>query len=160
MAEFSLFTREVRDAIIVENSSFPFIRASIARIGFRRKGLSYRRHRRIGGQTHYNLIGMTIFAIAGILSASTLLLRLPMYLFPFWLLAITGLAVRFSSTQSPGVAAAGFVLTAAYLGFTSAVTALYVARSYKNGLSRPNAVLDARLSTIARAGHPPAPERV
>ena len=38
MAEFSLFTREVRDAILRENSSFPFLRASIARVGFRRAG--------------------------------------------------------------------------------------------------------------------------
>ena len=34
MAEFSLFTREVRDAILDENTSFPFLRASIARVGF------------------------------------------------------------------------------------------------------------------------------
>ncbi len=59
MAEFSLITAEVRNAVIDEINSFPFIRASIGRIGFRRKNVPYTRERRSAGETHYNLIGMT-----------------------------------------------------------------------------------------------------
>src|ERR1043166_6956359 len=42
MAEFSLFTREVRDALVNENTSFPFIRASIGRVGFRRAAIPFK----------------------------------------------------------------------------------------------------------------------
>jgi dolichol-phosphate mannosyltransferase len=142
MAEFSLFTKEVRDAIIEENTSFPFLRASIGRVGFRRAGIPFKRQKRIAGSTHYNLFAMSIIAIGGILSASTLFLRLPIFILPFWLLSLLGLGIGYVSTASPWFALAAFVLSAAYLGGTVAFTALYVARTYKNGLHRPNAFID------------------
>jgi dolichol-phosphate mannosyltransferase len=146
MAEFSLFTREVRDAIIDDRSSFPFIRASIGRVGFRRAAIPFTRQRRIAGTTHYNLIGMSIFAIAGLLSASTLLLRLPIYLLPFWFLALSGLGVCAVAAQSAWAALAGLLLFAFYVGASLACIAMYVARAYKNGLQRPNAIIDRRRS--------------
>ena len=72
MAEFSLMTDEVRIAIMQDHTSFPFIRASLGRVGFRVAGIPYKREARIAGETHYNFIGMAIFAIAGVLSSSTL----------------------------------------------------------------------------------------
>jgi polyisoprenyl-phosphate glycosyltransferase len=148
MAEFSLFTSEVRDAILNENTSFPFLRASIARVGFRRAAIPFTRQKRIAGSTHYNLTGMSIFAIAGILSASTLFLRLPIYLLPFWLLALLLLGAGYVSTQSLWMLVAAFLLFAAYVGATAAFTALYVARAYKNGLQRPNAFIDRGRSIL------------
>ncbi len=153
MAEFSLFTKEVRDAIIEENSSFPFLRASIGRVGFRRTGIPFKRQKRIAGGTHYNLISMSMFAIGGILSASTLFLRLPIFLLPFWLLSLLGLGIGYVLTASPWFALAAFVFLAAYLGGTAAFTALYVARTYKNGLYRPNAFIDHGRSILQPALH-------
>src|SRR5260370_14521814 len=101
MAEFSLFTREVRDAVLNENTSFPFLRASIARVGFRRAAIPFKREKRIAGNTHYNLIRLSVFAVAGILSASTLFLRLPIYLLPLWLLCLLLLCIGYVSTHSP-----------------------------------------------------------
>jgi dolichol-phosphate mannosyltransferase len=141
MAEFSLMTNEVRDAIVQDNNSFPFIRSSIARVGFRRIGIPYKRHRRIAGETSYNLFSMTIFAIAGILSSSTLPLRLPIYLLPFWLLLTAGLGAFQILTSNPWVLLANVLLASVYLGSIAAFTALYVARSYKNGLGRANYVI-------------------
>jgi polyisoprenyl-phosphate glycosyltransferase len=146
MAEFSLFTREVRDAVLRENTSFPFLRGAIARVGFRRVGLEYKRDKRIGGQTHYNVLGMSVFAIAGILASSTLLLRLPAFMLPAWFLALCACTIAYCITGALWIAATGFLLTAGYLGFGVAAVALYVARAYKNGLMRPNAVLDSRSS--------------
>ncbi len=144
MAEFSLITSEVRDAIVQDNNSFPFIRSSIARVGFRRIGIPYKRHRRIAGETHYNLLGMTIFAIAGILSASTLPLRVPIYLLPFWLLLTAALGATQIVTGNPWFLLANVLSACAYLGGTAAFTALYVARTYKNGLGRPNYIIQKR----------------
>jgi len=89
MAEFSLITREVRDAIVADRTSFPFIRASIGRVGFRRNGISYKRHPRVGGKTHFRPRGLVDFAVSGILASSTLFLRLPIFVLPFWLVAVS-----------------------------------------------------------------------
>jgi hypothetical protein len=151
MAEFSLFTSEVRTAVLDENTSFPFLRAAIARVGFRRAAIPFKRHKRIAGDTHYNLFRMSIFAIAGILSASTLFLRLPIYLLPVWLLTLLGLSVGYVSTQSVWYAVAAFLVFAGYVGATMAFTALYVARTYKNGLHRPNAFIDHGRSVLQPA---------
>jgi glycosyltransferase involved in cell wall biosynthesis len=151
MAEFSLFTKEVRDAILDENTSFPFLRASIARVGFRRAAIPFKRQRRIAGSTHYNLMKMSFFAIGGILSASTLFLRLPIYLLPVWLLSLLFLSVGYVSTHSPWMVVAAFLLFAVYTGTTMAFTAMYVARAYKNGLHRPNAFIDRSRSVLQPA---------
>ncbi|MBA1158174.1 glycosyltransferase family 2 protein [Microvirga mediterraneensis] len=144
MAEFGMFTAEVRDAIISDQNSFPFIRSSISRVGFRRCGIPFKRQRRIGGQTHYNIMGMVIFAVAGILSASTLFLRLPIYILPFWILVLTGLMIAFLQTGAYWTAIVGLYVFAIYVGTALAFVSLYVARSYKNGLQRPSAFINRR----------------
>lgn len=148
MAEFCLITAEVRDAIVADHNSFPFIRSSIARVGFHRIGIPYKRHHRIAGETHYNLIGMMIFAVAGILSASTLPLRLPIYLLPFWLLLTAILGVTQIATGNTWFLLANALSACAYLGGTTAFTALYVARNYKNGLGRPNYIIHRRYTQM------------
>jgi len=148
MAEFSLFTAEVRDAIIQDSTSFPFLRASIGRVGFRRKNVPYRRHARVAGETHYNLLSMTTFAVAGILSSSTFALRVPAYTFPFWLAfmcVVTLLAaVSPAPWQVPVLLCSGF----GFLGFVVTASGLYLARVYKNGLMRPNAIVRRQLSVL------------
>jgi glycosyltransferase involved in cell wall biosynthesis len=142
MAEFSLFSNEVRTAVLAENSSFPFLRAAIARVGFRRAAIPFKRQKRVAGDTHYNIFRMIIFAVAGILSSSTLFLRLPIYFLPFWLLTLLGLCAGYATTHGVWYALAAFLVFAAYFGATMAFAALYVARTYKNGLHRPNAFID------------------
>lgn len=141
MAEFSLMTSEVRDAIAEDKTSFPFIRASIGRVGFKTLGIPYKREARIAGDTHYNIIGMTIFAIAGILSSSTLLLRLPIYTLPFWSAAIAALAAGIALAPQAWMWPLLITLIALYLGSSLAFVAIYVARIYKNTLGRPNFVI-------------------
>jgi len=148
MAEFSLFTSEVRDAIVDDRSSFPFLRASIGRVGFRRAAIPFSRQRRIAGATHYNLVGMSIFAVAGLLSASTLLLRLPVYILPFWILTLCVLGTWSVVAHSVWAGLAAAIVFASYIGASIAFTALYVARAYKNGLQRPNAVIDRKWSSL------------
>jgi glycosyltransferase involved in cell wall biosynthesis len=141
MAEFSLMSAEVRDAIIRDTTSFPFIRASIGRVGFRLHGIPYKREPRVGGETHYNLLGMTIFAVAGILSASTLLLRLPIYVLPFWAAIMAGLALLMMWGAVSWAYPLFLLLLALYVGSTLAFISIYVARIYNNTLGRPNFVI-------------------
>jgi len=151
MAEFSLFTSDVRDAIVDDRSSFPFLRASIGRVGFQRAAIPFARQPRIAGTTHYNIIGMSIFAVAGLLSASTLLLRLPIFILPFWLLALCALGAWAIAIQSAWVGLSALIVFAGYVGSSIAFIALYVARAYKNGLQRPNAVIDRKRSELPPA---------
>ncbi|HIF02741.1 MAG TPA: glycosyltransferase, partial [Nitrospinaceae bacterium] len=53
MAEFSLFTRVVRDEVLKTKTSFPFIRNELAYVGFRQIGIPYNREKRIGGKGNY-----------------------------------------------------------------------------------------------------------
>lgn len=148
MAEFSLLTSEVRDAMLCDCNSFPFIRSSIGRIGFQRVGIPYKRHRRIAGETHYNIFGMIFFAVAGILSSSTLPLRIPIYLLPFWVLSTAILGIIQIESGNPWFLLLNALLSCTYIGSSIAFIALYVARTYKNGLGRPNYFIHHRFTHL------------
>ncbi|MBX9694051.1 MAG: glycosyltransferase family 2 protein [Cyanobacteria bacterium] len=144
MAEFSLFTLEVREAMIQEKTAYPFVRASIARVGFKRKGISYKRDPRIGGVTHFPPKTMVTFAIAAILSTSTLFVKLPIYTFPIWFLAVVSLSVWRVYCESRWIDAGIIALCALYFGLSLAFAALYVGRCYKASLRRPNYIISKK----------------
>jgi len=148
MAEFSLMTSEVRDAIMEDSTSFPFIRASIGRVGFKRKGIPYKRQKRVAGQSNFRGLSLIYFAIAGILSSSTLFLRLPIQTLFFWLLAVVALAVLRVYNESRWIDAALIILSATYLGTSVAFIAIYVGRTYKNSLRRPNFIISQKDSRL------------
>jgi glycosyltransferase involved in cell wall biosynthesis len=148
MAEFALLTREVRNAIIADRTSFPFLRASIGRAGYRRHAIAYKRDPRIAGETHYSVLGLIKFAIAGILSSSTWLLRISVYLLPLWLTALTAITAAAIFTDARWPLPVMLLLSAGYIGCTASFTAIYVGRAYKDGLGRPNAFIDSRLTFI------------
>ena len=148
MAEFSLFTADVRDAVAASGSTYPFLRAEIAHFGFRRKGIRYDRQPRIAGTSHFNLYSMTRFAVAGILSSTTVPLRAALYLLPP-LFVINALGLW---AEASGRWAWGFELLVTadllYLCVGLAIVALYTARNYRNVIARPLAVVDWRLSAL------------
>ncbi|MEO8592710.1 MAG: glycosyltransferase family 2 protein [Candidatus Solibacter sp.] len=156
MAEFSLITAEVREAILLNQTSFPFLRAEIGYAGFVRFGIPYTRQKRVAGETHYNLLGMTIFAVAGILTASTVLMRLAAYLLPFIILINVGLAiwdVRSGDTRGFHLSV---TLDLVYLIAMLTGLGLYIARIYKNGMRRPNFIVNRRACLLNRNFAPDA----
>lgn len=150
MAEFSLISAHVRDAMVDNQSTFPFLRTEIGYSGFRRIGIPYDRQARIVGNSHYNLFRMTAFALGGILSSSTFLLRLGAYVAPPLLLANVLLAALDVFTGSGG--SRGFrlavLLDLMYLIAFVAVLCIYQARVYKDGVNRPVFIVDWRRSSI------------
>lgn len=148
MAEFALLTSEVRDATVASLDSFPFLRSSMARVGFNRIGISYKRAPRIAGETHYNLYGMTKFAIASILSSTTLPLRLPLYLLPWWTLGSIALVWAYSVSGTYAYLLFLTMISCIFVGGALSVIALYLARTYKNGLQRPNFFIHNRYSFL------------
>jgi len=141
MGEYSMFTKQVRDAILSPKTTFMSLRAEMGYVGFGRIGFPYHRAKRKYGETHYNLWRMTVYAIASILSGTTFPLRLVFYLgvflgcaFPLFVLVM-----RLSAIDT-GVTAA--VLSLYFLLVALPLISLYLARTYKNVVLRPRFVID------------------
>jgi glycosyltransferase involved in cell wall biosynthesis len=141
MAEFAMISRQVRDAILAPHTTYVLLRAELGYVGFVRVGIPYVRGVRTSGKTHYNYLNMTRFAVSGFLASSTFPLRLILYLavvagfvFPLVVL-VAGLG--------PGAIASLASVATFYFALTALSTiALYLARTYKNGVARPVFIVD------------------
>jgi dolichol-phosphate mannosyltransferase len=141
MAEFSLFSKRIRDVVVRNESAFPFIRAELAFAGFPRKGIRYDREQRAFGKTHYSVVRMAQFALAGILSASTFPLRAIAYVgLP---LAVLNLAAAIVSlSRSNNDLSTLFAINWFFTIVSIAFIGLYIARVYKDGARRSRFIID------------------
>lgn len=150
MAEFSLISRRVREVCLRNRSSYPFVRNEIAYAGFRQHGIRYAREARVAGTTHYNLLRMVRFAIAGILSSSTFPLRFTAYVgLPLAALDLFATIVRFVAGPFdllPLLLVNFMLLLIAVSGLS-----LFMARIYKDIIRRPLYIIDADLTLTNRA---------
>lgn len=147
MAEFTLFTNEVREAIISENNSKPFIRSNISRVGYNIASIEYKRNKRYGGETNYkNFFKILEFGISGILTSSTFFLRLPLYTFPIWIIISAVLFVQNIMTEKEIYFKSLVFIFIIYSSLSLSFIGVYIARIYKNGLNRPNAFISKQKS--------------
>ena len=141
MSEFALITRQVRNAILVPRTTYPFLRAEMGYVGFRRLGIRYVRAKRQHGASHFNFLGMIRFAVGGLLASSTFPLRLVLYL-----AAVIGPGfVLMVWWRHPSLVEAGALAALTSLGFlliALPLSTLYLARTYKNVMARPVFVID------------------
>ena len=150
MAEFSLFNNAVRSAIIDSSDSFPFLRSSLARVGFDRFGISYKRESRYAGETNYNLRKIFIFAVASVLSSTTLPLRIPVYTFLPFLIFNVIFGLNLFNLQPNASVSTLLLGNFLYFGFSICSICLYLARAYKNGLGIPNSYINYRKSKLQK----------
>lgn len=150
MAEFSLFTNEVRESILNENNSFPFIRSALSRVGFKKKAIAYSRKKRLKGKTNYNFTRMFKFAVAGILASTTMPLRLPIYIFPFWLLYLVCVVYNLHLNNKLDIWNSFLIISILFVITILIFASLYLARVYKNNLNRPSAFLVKEKSKIRK----------
>jgi dolichol-phosphate mannosyltransferase len=148
VAEFCLMTAEVRDAVSSGLSTFPFIRAEVAHYGFQRMGIHYDRQPRVSGKSHYSYYGMARFAIAGILTSTTVPLRLSLYGLPLLFLSNALLLWLEASGRWRMAFKALVALDLLYIATALAFVALYTGRNYRNVVGRPIAVVDFRRSAL------------
>jgi glycosyltransferase involved in cell wall biosynthesis len=142
MAEFALVSQRVRDLMLANRSTFPFLRTEIGYVGFERKGIRYKRQPRLKGRTHYNFIGMAKFAVGGILSSSTFSLRLAAYILPPAVLVNLALVATLAFHDYPRLFRAVVLLDMIYALFCLTSLSLYTARIYKDGIARPVFIVD------------------
>ena len=144
-ADLGLITRNVRDAMIQNRSTHVFNRAEIAYTGFKRKPIPYQREPRVrkGGES-YNFYQIIKYAISGILSSSTLPLRLTAYVgFPLIILDLILLMFRDL-----------FILTlinSIYMILFMISISIYLTRIHKDVIARPIYIIDWSNSTIEQA---------
>jgi dolichol-phosphate mannosyltransferase len=141
MAEFAMITRQVRDIVLVPKTTYLFLRAEIAYAGFSRVGIAYRRAARTSGKTHYNVFNMTRFAVSGFLAGSTFPLRLILYV-AVLVAIVFPLVVALGGLGAGGAAAFASIATFYFALFALSTMALYLARTYKNGVGRPLFIVD------------------
>ena len=116
--DFRRISRRVADTLRGLKESHPFVRGLVAWVGFRQVALPFERQERQAGETKYTLKRMANLALAGLLSFSSLPLRLASYL---------GMLVA-----GIGFLAAGYVLylkvftRVTYPGWTSLMVVLLV----------------------------------
>ena len=154
MAEFFLVDKRGRDAVLATRSTFPFVRGQVGYVGFKREGVPYKSEKRIVGETHYNLLSAIRFGVAGILSSSTLPLRVLAYLGAV-LFAVDGVTAVMALTADLGrslglvkwIAAVVLLNLAGTMAGLSLI-GIYLARVYKDVMSLPLYVTDEKLSTI------------
>ena len=147
MGEFSMMTRQVRDALLVPKTAFMSVRAEMGYVGFRREAIPYLRAKRTYGKTHYNFLRMTLYAIASILSGTTFPLRFVSYLgvfvglaFPAYMLVV--------GLPKEDIAAAAAIVALYYLVITIPLVAIYLTRVYKNVVHRPLFVIDQTRTSL------------
>ena len=140
MAEFSLIDKKVRDEIIKVNDTFPFIRNEIAYLGFKKKGIEYKREKRVAGKTHYNYFNMVKFGLTGALTSSTFFLRINIYFFLLIILVnIFFLIQSYSDFLSIKLI---LIINLTYISYAACFISLYISRIYKNIVSRARYVID------------------
>lgn len=149
MAEFFLISASVREAILDNASTFPFLRSEVAYVGFKCKGIPYKRQPRAAGKSHYNLLRTVKFGVAGILSSSTMPLRLSAYLF-LPLAMVNAFVLLGSGAQIVRGFQVLVVVDFLFVAFFLAVISIYLARTYKNVVRRPLYVVDWRHSRATR----------
>ena len=161
MAEFAMFKRCVRDVVIANHNTTPFLRAEFGYAGFNIVGVPYRREARRHGKTHYNFIGNVRFAIAGILSSTTFPLRAIFYTFPVIslvnLLVLIGFAAGILSLSASIVSLLS--VNGIFASGSLAVLSIYLARTYQNGLRRKRFIIDRSLTSLPRSKRPPSSSR-
>ena len=146
MAEFSLFSKHVKDLVISNQNTYPFIRTELAYLGFKKHGVPYNREPRVAGDSNYSFLQMFPFAIAGILTASTYLLRLPFYMLPFIVFVNILSVLKFHSYKYIALFLLSF--NSICIVFICAVACLYIARIYSNNIKRPLFVVNWKHSTL------------
>jgi len=142
MGDFLLLSRRVRDLMLANRTTFPFLRTEAAYVGFDRRAIAYRRQARVRGRTHFRFIALMKFAIGGILSSSTFPLRAVAFLFPPVFVAAAALAFLDLIEGSQRAFHALVALALLYIVLACACLAIYVARTYKNGVARPIFIVD------------------
>jgi len=143
--DFRLVDRRVADAVRTMREPDRYLRGLFAWTGFRQTSVAYDRDRRFAGETKNSLARMVHFAVDGVMSFSTALLRLILAMGLVvsalsFAMGIVAIAFKLAGALSVPGWASLTVLVSFVAGFQLVVLGilgLYVGRIYEQGKHRP-----------------------
>lgn len=134
---FSMFRRNVRNAVLVENMIYPFLRATLSRVGFAPKLIGHDRNPRIDGKSKHRNISLYKFAILGFMTSTTWPLRLLTY-FSVSLVMLGGVEFTLDQLLAEEITMSNlYVLLSLFVLAGTSIISLYLARVYKYTIGRP-----------------------
>ena len=162
--DFRLVDRKLIDVLRSIHDAHPYLRGMIAAMGFRQVGVPYHRSARERGTSKFRFRDLVNLAVDGILSHSTVPLRLASF-FGWLVSGVTVLAIAsyvaarvFFGKEWP----AGFTTLAVLVLFGIAVNALflgvigeYLGRIFQQVKQKPTVIVEAMIGTVSDA--PPRP---
>lgn len=156
VGDFRLIDRSVIDAIAKYRDQAPYLRGTIASLGFSQIGIDYGRDARQAGRSKFSLRALLGLGLDGILSTSTIPLRLATYIGAFMILLtfLGGVYYVFLKLLKPdlpiGVASTNILILFS-LGVNSLFLGLigeYVIRMHNNIRGGDIAVIDDAIDPI------------
>ena len=165
--DFRLVDRRVIDELAKIDDATPYVRGTIAMLGFNQAGVPYERASRQGGASKFRLNDLVNLALDGIFNHSFVPLRLATYvslIIAFATLILIGAYVAgrlfFTQAWPPGFATlvvlilASISLNALFFG----ILGEYIARIYRQVKKRPLTIVESELNR-PQGDNAPAPER-
>ena len=132
---YMMIRKRVAQSLFSENNSFPLIRASVSKAGYKSTFLTYDRIQRLGGKSKFNNLNLARFGIAAFLTTTTWPLRFAAYnTIGLGCVGAVYVFLRFASHSIPNLDFAGLMLVQAAILINLASVSLYVARVYRNGI--------------------------
>ena len=149
--DFRLVSRRVIDLLKSFEDVQPYLRGTIATLGFKQVGIPYARNARLRGESKFPFSKLVSLALDGILNHSRVPLRISTYfgLFvsAFTLLAVIGYVIAKFVTRSEWPA--GFATLAALILISISINAMllgiigeYLGRMYQQGKKQPLTIIE------------------
>ena len=152
--DFRLIDRKVLDILQNFSHVMPYIRGTIAQVGFDQIGIPYDRAPRAGGTSKFSFFGYCAIALDGIVSQSILPLRLAIFFgIAAAVLALAGIIfalfghILFGSGWPQGYASLVTILlfSLAFQSLFLGILGEYVARIYKSSMDEPLTIIEREL---------------
>jgi polyisoprenyl-phosphate glycosyltransferase len=150
--DFRLISRRVIDLLAGLGDAQPYLRGTIASLGFKQVGVKYARNARVSGESKFPFSKLVSLALDGILNHSILPLRISTY-FGFFISTVTFLGVIIYSTVRLATHAAwpaGFTTLAALILGSISINAMllgiigeYLGRMYRQMKKGPLTIVES-----------------
>ena len=160
--DFRLISRRVIDLLKTFDDAQPYLRGTIATLGFKQVGIPYQRNLRLHGESKFPFSKLISLALDGILNHSTVPLRLSTY-FGLTISVLTlGLGIAYTvvklvlRSQWP----AGFTTIAALILASISINAMllgiigeYLGRMYRQMKKQPITIIEDVIGIFPDPGH-------
>lgn len=139
---FMIIRSEVARGINSERNSFPLLRASVSKSGFKASYFPYNRSKRLGGESKFSKLNFAKFGVAAFLTTTTWPLRFAAYN------SILSIGIFFSALVLKSAFNFDLLHKLSLLYFINLVIlinvasiSLYLARVYRNGISNSSDIV-------------------